>query len=79
MPVLNKEFGVFKQEGETFKYFVATNTLNCQYEHGSEVDELVDKYVDGSLTKTEKRRYFMNTLKKRIFDGVKSVAIDFDL
>ena len=76
MPVLNKEFGAFKEEGKTFKYFVATNTLNCQYEHGSEVDELVDKYVDGSLTKTEKRRYFMNTLKKRKFDGIISHAIE---
>ena len=76
MPVLNKQFGAFKEEGKTFKYFVATNTLNCQYEHGSEVDELVDKYVDGSLTKTEKRRYFMNTLKKRKFDGIISHAIE---
>lgn len=76
MPVLNKQFGAFKQEGETFKYFVATNTLNCQYERNSEVDELVDKYVDGSLTKTEHRRYFANTINKRIFDGVKSHAID---
>ena len=76
MPVLNKQFGAFKEEGKTFKYFVATNTLNCQYEHGSEVDELVDKYVNGSLTKTEKRRYFMNTLKKRIFDGIISHAIE---
>ena len=76
MPVLNKQFGAFKEEGETFKYFVATCTLNCQYERNSEVDELVDKYVKGSLTKTEKRRYFMNTLKKRKFDGVKSHAIE---
>ena len=76
MPVLNRQFGAFKQEGETFKYFVATNTLNCQYERNSEVDELVDKYVNGSLTKTEHRRYFANTVKKRIFDGIKSHAIE---
>ena len=76
MPVLNKQFGAFKQEGNVFKYFVATCTLNCQYERNSEVDELVDKYVNGSLTKTEKRRYFTNTLKKRKFDGVISHAIE---
>ena len=76
MPVLNKQFGAFKQEGETFKYFVATNTLNCKYEYGSEVDELVDKYNNNTITKTEKRRYFMNTLNKRSFDGLQSHAIE---
>ena len=76
MPILNKQFGAFKEEGNTFEYFVATNTLNCQYEHGSEVDDLVDKYVNDTLTKTELRRYFMNTTNKRIFKGVKSLAID---
>lgn len=76
MPVLNKQFGAFKEEGETFKYFVATNTLNCQYEHGSEVDDLVDKYNNNTITKTEKRRYFMNTLNKRSFNGLTSHAIE---
>ena len=76
MPVLNKQFGAFKQEGNVFKYFVATCTLNCQYERSSEVDELVQKFVNGSLTKTEHRRYFANTVKKRIFDGIISHAIE---
>lgn len=76
MSVLNKQFGAFKEEGETFKYFVASNTLNCKYEYGSEVDELVDKYNNNTITKTEKRRYFMNTLNKRSFDGLQSHAIE---
>lgn len=76
MPVLNKQFGAFKQEGETFKYFVANNTLNIKYTHDEELDELVDKYVNGSLTKTEHRRYFANTVNKRIFDGIISHAIE---
>ena len=76
MPVLNKQFGAFKQEGETFKYFVANNTLNIKYTHDEELDELVDKYVNGSLTKTEHRRYFANTVNKRKFDGIISHAIE---
>ena len=76
MPVLNKQFGAFKQEGDTFKYFVANNTLNIKYTHDEELDELVDKYVNGSLTKTEHRRYFANTVNKRKFDGIISHAIE---
>lgn len=75
MPVLNKQFGAFKKEGDNFDYFVASNTLNCKYEYGSEVDELVDKYNNNTITKTEKRRYFMNTLNKRSFNGLTSHAI----
>lgn len=75
-PVLNKQFGAFKEEGETFKYFVASNTLNCKYEHDDFIDDLVDKYNNNTITKTEYRRYLMNTCNKRVFDGINSHAIE---
>lgn len=75
MPVLNKQFGAFKKEGDNFDYFVATNTLNCKYSHDDFIDDLVDKYNNNTITKTEKRRYFMNTLNKRSFNGLTSHAI----
>ena len=77
LPVLSKELGKFKQEGQMFTYFIANNTLRVAYEYDEELEELIDRHIKGLTTKTENRRYFANTTCKRAFNGLQSRALHF--